>query len=50
MILDGLYRSGTPIPTNDIWNAATAMQHGLRLVTTDAHYQHVVQVVVDDFR
>ena len=49
LILDGLRRSGTPIPTNDIWIAATAMQHGLRLVTTDAHYQHVAQVVVDYF-
>ena len=29
-ILDGLRRSGTPIPTNDIWIAALAMEHGLR--------------------
>jgi len=49
VILDGLRRSGTPIPTNDIWIAATAMQHGLRLVTTDAHHRHVGQVVVDYF-
>jgi len=38
--------AGTPLPTNDIWIAAGAMQHGLRLVTTDSHYQKVPQVVV----
>ena len=36
-----------PIPTNDIWIAASAMQHGLRLLTTDAHYQKIDQVIVD---
>lgn len=49
VILDGLRTAGTPIPTNDIWIAASAMQHGLRLVTTDAHYRHVKQVIVDYF-
>jgi tRNA(fMet)-specific endonuclease VapC len=36
-----LKRSGTPIPTNDLWIAATAMQHGLRLYTLDAHFRVV---------
>jgi tRNA(fMet)-specific endonuclease VapC len=49
VILDALRRAGTPIPTNDLWIAATAMQHGLRLITTDAHYRHVAQVVVDSY-
>ena len=31
-ILNGLRNAGTPIPTNDIWIAAQAMEHGLRLV------------------
>ena len=48
-IRETLGRSGTPIPTNDIWIAATAMQHGLRLLTTDAHYQKVQQVLVELF-
>lgn len=48
-ILDSLWRAGTPIPTNDIWISASAMQHGLRLVTTDAHYKRVAQVLVDYF-
>ena len=47
VILDSLWKAGTPIPTNDIWIAASAMQHGLRLLTTDAHYQKIDQVIVD---
>lgn len=46
-ILDSLWRAGTPIPTNDIWIAASAMQHGLHVLTTDTHYQKVTQVIVD---
>jgi len=40
-VLDNLKKSGTPIPTNDIWIAATAFQHGLKLFTKDSHFQHV---------
>jgi len=43
---DSLRRAGTPIPTNDVWIAASAMEHGLRLLTTDPHYQRVPQIVV----
>ena len=46
VILNSLWKAGTPIPTNDIWIAATAMQHGLHLLTTDAHYQEVSQIIV----
>lgn len=47
VILNSLWKAGTPIPTNDIWIAATAMQHGLHLLTTDAHYQEVSQIIVN---
>lgn len=40
-------RQGKPIPSNDVWIAATAMQHGLTLVTTDAHFAHLPQIAVD---
>ncbi len=40
-VLDALKKAGTPIPTNDIWIAATAFQHGLKLFTKDLHFQHV---------
>jgi predicted nucleic acid-binding protein len=28
IILNGLWQAGTPIPTHDIWIAATAMEYG----------------------
>lgn len=46
-ILNFLRNTGTPIPTNDIWIAAGAMQHGLRVLTTDVHYKRVPQVMVE---
>ncbi len=36
-----LRRKGRPIPENDIWIAATALQHGLILVTRDPHFNEV---------
>jgi len=32
---------GRPLPENDIWIAALALQHGLIVVTRDAHFQEV---------
>ena len=49
VILNSLWKAGTPIPTNDIWIAASAMEHGLQILTTDAHYQKVTQVMVEHF-
>src|SRR5687767_1786557 len=40
-IYSGLRRSGTMIPTNDVWIAASAMQHGLCVLTTDSHFNSV---------
>jgi tRNA(fMet)-specific endonuclease VapC len=39
-------KAGTMIPTNDLWIAASAMQHGLGLLTLDSHFEHVKQVIV----
>jgi tRNA(fMet)-specific endonuclease VapC len=36
-----LAQAGTPIPQNDIWIAAIALQSGLPLATCDAHFVHV---------
>ena len=46
-IVAALWKAGTPIPTNDIWIAASAMQHGARVLTTDGHFLEVPQVMVD---
>jgi len=39
-------RAGTPIPTNDIWIAAQALENGCDLITLDAHLRHVPGLVV----
>jgi tRNA(fMet)-specific endonuclease VapC len=36
-----LRRSGTPVPTNDVWIAATAARHGALVLTYDAHFQAI---------
>jgi tRNA(fMet)-specific endonuclease VapC len=36
-----LYLKGNPIPTNDIWIAATALQHQLTLITGDNHFKQI---------
>jgi tRNA(fMet)-specific endonuclease VapC len=36
-----LRKQGTPIPTNDIWIAAHAMEHGADLLSFDRHFDHV---------
>ncbi|MCP4151118.1 MAG: type II toxin-antitoxin system VapC family toxin [bacterium] len=40
-IFNNLKRKGTPIPTNDIWIAASAMQNGLALFSLDNHFLHI---------
>jgi tRNA(fMet)-specific endonuclease VapC len=46
-ILTYLRGAGNPIPTNDVWIAASAMEHGLRVLTTDKHFEEVPQILVD---
>lgn len=36
-----LRRRGKPIPTNDMWIAALALEHGLMLYTRDARFSEV---------
>ena len=36
---------GTPIPQNDLWIAALALQHGLWLCTSDSHFDHIPQLL-----
>lgn len=41
-----LRQKGRPIPTNDMWIAAGALQHGLAVFAYDAHFQTVDGIVV----
>lgn len=36
---------GTPIPQNDIWIAALALQHRVWLCTSDSHFDHLPQLL-----
>lgn len=40
-VRDGLRLKGRPIPENDLWIAAIAVQHGLTLATRDDHFNDV---------
>jgi len=40
-IWSALRQAGRPIPTNDVWIAAQAMETGSVLITFDAHFAHV---------
>ncbi|MGH9367013.1 MAG: type II toxin-antitoxin system VapC family toxin [Thermoanaerobaculia bacterium] len=48
-VFEALRTAGAPIPTNDVWIAASAMQHGLTVATTDKHFQRVPQILVELF-
>jgi tRNA(fMet)-specific endonuclease VapC len=47
ILINELRRKGTPIPTNDIWIAATALESGARLITYDAHFKSIPGLIVD---
>lgn len=49
VIVDALRQAGTPIGTNDLWIASTAMQHGLTVLTTDRDFLYVSQILVRCF-
>jgi len=40
-VFAGLRRLGRPIPANDLWIAATALQNGLPLFSFDRHFDNV---------
>ena len=39
-----LKRAGTPVPDNDLWIAAVAIEHDLALVTRDRHFDKLPQL------
>jgi predicted nucleic acid-binding protein len=46
-IREYLRQQGKPIPVNDLWIAASAAQHSLRLLTLDHHFKQVPQVLLE---
>jgi tRNA(fMet)-specific endonuclease VapC len=41
-----LRKKGRPIPRNDVWIAAVALEHGLQLVTLDAHFREIPLLLI----
>ena len=39
-----LKRAGTPVPDNDLWIAALALEHDLTLITRDRHFERISQL------
>lgn len=46
ILVKNLRKQGTPIPTNDIWIAATTLETGSRLVTYDSHFSCVPGLLI----
>lgn len=40
-VKNALRLKGRPLPENDIWIAAIALQHGLTLITGDRHFSEI---------
>lgn len=40
-----LKRAGTPVPDNDLWIAALALEHDLLLITRDRHFERIPQLL-----
>jgi len=49
-IINHLRIRGTPIPTNDLWISASAMQYGLKVLTTDSHYLKIPQIITEYYQ
>ncbi len=47
MVKKRLQEKGRPIPENDIWIAAVALQHGLTVATGDPHFDHVEDLPIE---
>ncbi len=48
-IKDLLRAKGNPIPENDIWIAALAKQHHMKLVTRDQHFLSIKEIKVEQW-
>lgn len=45
-VFSELRQKGRPIPSNDLWLAASALQHGLALATYDEHFSNISGLIL----
>ena len=41
-----LRKHGRPIPRNDVWIAASAIEHGMQVLTLDEHFREIPLLVI----
>lgn len=46
LIYSSLRKKGKPIPTNDIWIAATALEYNLQLFSYDSDFQFIDNLII----
>jgi tRNA(fMet)-specific endonuclease VapC len=46
-VKNGLRQKGRPIPENDIWISAMALEYDLILVSRDGHFEKVEQLKLE---
>jgi tRNA(fMet)-specific endonuclease VapC len=44
-----LKKDGSPLPVNDVWIAAQAMEHGADLLTSDRHFEKISGLALTTF-
>ena len=53
ILFSALRKKGRPVPTNDLWIAASALQHGYAVFSFDKHFGEMENLIVgsqlDDF-
>ena len=48
-IKNELKKKGRPLPENDIWIAAIALQHNLTIATRDQHFKEIDGVAIEEW-
>ncbi len=46
-IVAALFKKGKPIPSNDVWIAALAIQHQVALLTRDKHFNEIEGLLLE---
>jgi tRNA(fMet)-specific endonuclease VapC len=42
-----LRKKGRPIPRNDVWIAALAIEHGMQILTLDEHFEQIPLLLIE---
>ncbi len=48
-VKEELREKGKPIPENDIWVAAIALQYDLTLITRDEHFKEIAELSIESW-